>query len=58
MELAKSWGLLPSKWDDLSDYDKAEIMGYESVLSMMRAYEDYLEEDKRIRAESANSLKG
>ena len=39
MRAAKSWGLPPSIWDELSDEDKAEMMAVEDVERDMAAWE-------------------
>lgn len=51
------WRILPSVWDnELSEDDKAQLMEYVIELAEMKAWEDYLSEKERIRAEAKRNL--
>jgi len=43
----------PSAWDASSEEDKAEMVAFEVTLGDMRAYEEHLEEQKRIAKDAA-----
>lgn len=58
VETAKSWGLTPSQWDELGEFDKAEMLAYESTLGLMKMYEEHLEEDRQVRNNALQSVKG
>ena len=58
METAKAWHLTPSKWDDLSEHDRAEMLALETTVSDMRAYEDYLEDERQLRNKAQQAVKG
>lgn len=58
METAKAWHLTPSKWDELSEHDRAEMLAFETTVSDMRAYEDYLEDERQLRNEAQQAVKG
>jgi len=58
LEAAKTWGLTPAQWDGETDNSRAEMLGLEIVISEMKAYEDFLEDEKQLRRDAMKSLKG
>lgn len=56
METAKTWHLTPSKWDELSEHDRAEMLAFETTVSDMRAYEDYLEDERQLRNKAQQAV--
>lgn len=58
LEAAKTWGLTPAEWDSEPENSRAEMMGLELVVSEMKAYEDFLEEEKQLRKEAMRAVKG
>ena len=42
------WKITPSQWDEMSEDDQAQLLAYVATLADMQAWEDFLEEKKRI----------
>lgn len=57
MGVAKAWGLKPSEWDAANEFDKAEMLAYDDTLSSMKAYEEHLEDERRLREDAQRKMK-
>lgn len=48
---------MPSQWDDLGDFDKAQMIAFEQARGTMAAYEEQVAEQKREADRATREVK-
>jgi hypothetical protein len=53
LDVMKSWGFTPLKWQELEYLEKLEMMAHDNARSMMEAYQDHLQAEEIRRKSKA-----